>query len=79
MSTKTDMAFILLNALDKTPRQSPAMLAKKTGLGHQKVKTTLRTLVELELTETLGRGVYVLTEKGRGHLQNLQDSRGIEQ
>ena len=71
MSTQVDPTYnTLLGALEKTPRQSPSMLAKETGLDYQKVKTTLRALAHFLLVETPSRGVYLITDKGRRHLHS---------
>jgi len=73
MSTTTDLvALELLRTLAEKPRLSPSMLAEETGLNHQEIKTTLRTLAKLRLVETPARGVYVITEAGRRHLHFLQ-------
>ena len=73
MSTLTDkVALQLLETLEKKPRLSPSMLADETGLEYQKTKTTMRTLAALLLVETPSRGVYVITEAGRRHLQQIQ-------
>jgi len=72
MSTKTDLvALELLKTLAEKSRLSPSMLANETGLNHQEIKTTLRTLAKLKLVETPARGIYVITEAGRRHLQFL--------
>jgi len=77
MSTEIDLVAIeLLQALAETPRQAPAMLAKETGLNHQQIKTTLRTLAELQLVKTPARGIYMITEDGRRHLQLLLQRLG---
>jgi len=73
MSNLTDMvALKLLETLEKKPRLSPSMLADETGLEYQKIKTTLRTLAALQLVKTPSRGIYVITELGRRHLQQIQ-------
>ena len=65
-------ALQLLETLEKKPRLSPKMLVDETGLEYQKIKTTLRSLAEVQLVKTPSRGVYVITEAGRRHLQQIQ-------
>lgn len=80
MSTENDLvAQRILEILDEKPRLPPLLISKLTGLSHQYVRTTLRTLSELNLVETPARGIYVLTEEGRRHLHKLQVLEGTKQ
>jgi DNA-binding IclR family transcriptional regulator len=57
-------AIEILEALNKTPRLSPILVASKTGIAIQYVRNLLVVLLELKLVETPSRGLYQITDLG---------------
>lgn len=65
----------ILKALEEYPRQTPSSLQKGLGVSLSMVKGTLVCLNDLELIETISRGLYEITELGKYVLYGTDEWR----
>jgi len=78
---KSDIVFDMLRAMEaKGGKIKPTHLLYKSNLSHQRMKLYVGELKEKELikdSQTEGKLVYELTDKGRWFLQNFKQMKAF--
>jgi len=78
---KSDIVFDMLRAMEaKGGKIKPTHLLYKSNLSHQRMKLYVNELKQKELitdSETEGKLVYELTDKGRWFLQNFKQMKAF--
>lgn len=71
------IAVIILFEIKRIPRITPSMLCKKFHLAQSSVNNCLWHLKDLGLVERANHGVYILTERGRRMIKEVEELKNV--